>query len=49
MPLTAAQNSLGDDINLIEINSLDPDKALAYSYKIQSLLGPTYMYLIGKP
>ncbi|MFV9906052.1 lipoprotein-releasing ABC transporter permease subunit, partial [Rickettsia conorii] len=43
MPLTAAQNflSLGDDINLIEINSLAPDKALAYSYKIQSLLGPT--------
>lgn len=42
MPLTAAQNflSLGDDINLIEINSLDPDKALAYSYKIQLLLGP---------
>ncbi|MEG8230927.1 FtsX-like permease family protein, partial [Candidatus Rickettsia tasmanensis] len=34
MPLTAAQNflSLGDDINLIEINSLDPNNALAYSY-----------------
>ncbi len=43
MPLTAAQNflSLGNDINLIEINSLDPDKALTYSHKIQLLLGPT--------
>ncbi|ABV73853.1 hypothetical protein A1E_04640 [Rickettsia canadensis str. McKiel] len=41
MPLTAAQNflSLGNDINLIEINSLDPDKALSYSYKLQILLG----------
>ncbi|WP_347939016.1 lipoprotein-releasing ABC transporter permease subunit [Rickettsia oklahomensis] len=41
MPLTAAQKflSLGNDINLIEINSLDPDKALSYSYKLQILLG----------
>ncbi|AFB21410.1 lipoprotein-releasing ABC transporter permease subunit [Rickettsia canadensis] len=41
MPLTAAQNflSLGNNINLIEINSLDPDKALSYSYKLQILLG----------
>lgn len=41
MPLEAAQNflSLGNNINLIEVNTLHPDKALAYSYKVQLLLG----------
>ncbi len=41
MPLEAAQNflSLGNDINLIEVNTLHPDKSLAYSYKVQLLLG----------
>lgn len=41
MPLEAAQNflSLGNNINLIEVNTLHPDKALAYSHKVQLLLG----------
>lgn len=41
MPLEAAQNflSLGNNINLIEVNTLQPDKALSYSYKVQLLLG----------
>lgn len=40
MPLEAAQNflSLGNNVNLIEVNTLHPDKALAYSYKVQQLL-----------
>lgn len=42
MPLEAAQNflSLGERINLIEINTNNPNKAPFYSYKIQQLLGP---------
>ncbi|XVN40778.1 MAG: lipoprotein-releasing ABC transporter permease subunit [Rickettsia endosymbiont of Argas persicus] len=41
MPLEAAQNflSFGDSINLIEVNTTHPDKALSYSYKLQLLLG----------
>lgn len=41
MPLEAAQNflSLRNNINLIEVNTLHPDKALAYSHKVQLLLG----------
>lgn len=41
MPLEAAQNFLflGNDVNLIEVNTLHPDKSLSYSYKIQLLLG----------
>ncbi|WP_342225012.1 lipoprotein-releasing ABC transporter permease subunit [Rickettsia endosymbiont of Urophora cardui] len=41
MSLEAAQNflSLGNNINLIEVNTLHPDKALAYSHKVQLLLG----------
>ena len=43
MPLEAAQNflSLGNNINLIEVNSFNPDKALLYSHELQTLLGPT--------
>jgi len=41
MPLEAAQNflSLRNNINLIEVNTLYPDKSLSYSYKVQLLLG----------
>ncbi|HJD55421.1 MAG TPA: lipoprotein-releasing ABC transporter permease subunit [Rickettsia endosymbiont of Pyrocoelia pectoralis] len=41
MPLEAAQNFLSfkDNINLIEVNTLHPDQALSYAYKLQLLLG----------
>lgn len=41
MPLEAAQNflSLGNNINLIELNTARPDQSLLYSYKVQQLLG----------
>jgi len=41
MPLTAAQNflSFGEEINLIELTTLNPSNAELYSWEIQKLLG----------